>query len=370
MNKINQHVEVLILGGGVAGCATALGLVQQGVQGVMLIDKPLHLPFRVGESATPDVAHALSELGLPQDLAQLGHRPYHGNLSRWGDTKTVLDHFLLRGKGHGWHLDRTAFDDYLRQQTISRGIELISPSGIHQINADTNGWCVTIEKKGVVHARVLVDAAGRRAPLAKRLGVKRHRLDKLIALAVQITPEKSSPCKGLSLLEACPYGWWYAAYLPNGQIIITLMTDHDVAIQQHFYDANTYLSAWRQTQLLNDTIKPPLSLSKPIASFAAHSGFVERAAGRNWLAVGDALMAFDPLTSSGISGAFNDAKAAVTVIEAQLSSTEPVEAVRNYTKRANMSLQRYLNERQQHYRNGCRWPEQIFWQRRIGIQVF
>src|SRR5690349_6553232 len=101
-----DRYDVLISGAGPAGCATALALVQAGAA-VLLLDRPLNQPFRIGESATPDVAGHLAKLGLKQALDD--HLPYHGNVSLWGSDTPQLDHFLFRAQGHGWHLDRAAF---------------------------------------------------------------------------------------------------------------------------------------------------------------------------------------------------------------------------------------------------------------------
>ncbi|WP_247892025.1 FAD-dependent oxidoreductase [Azospirillum argentinense] len=87
--------DVLIVGAGPAGSATALALRAAGVPRVVLVDRAAHgsperAALRVGESATPNVGPLLARLGLPDDLGRLGHRPYHGNLSLWsGDGETA-----------------------------------------------------------------------------------------------------------------------------------------------------------------------------------------------------------------------------------------------------------------------------------------
>ena len=351
--------DVLILGAGPAGAATALGLLASGVERVLMVDRCIAKPFHIGESATPDVAGMLERLGLQKDLGQMGHRPYHGNLSLWGGDTPIVNHFLMRGRGHGWHLDRAAFDAWLRKEAIARGAHLVSQARLYAIEPMNDGWRAKMDHLGEVTARVIVDAAGRSAPLASRLGARRKKLDSMVALAMRTAPVDSLP--GLSLVEPFADGWWYAVSLPDGRTLVTLMTDHDVAQKHRFYNTAAYLDAWRNTEELVKRVPPPYS-PESICVFAAHSGFTDKASGNRWIAVGDALMGFDPLTSSGIAGALDDALAAVPAIKAQLEGD--IDAAHDYVRSANATLKRYLSERRKHYSDERRWMEHEFWARR------
>lgn len=350
--------EVLILGAGPAGCSTAIGLLTAGVERVLLVDKPIAQPFRIGESATPDVAVLLAELGL-SGFEKHGHLPYHGNLSAWGDTNPMLDHFLFHARGHGWHLDRAAFDARLRQEAVARGARLVSPATVAHIVPDKDGWQATVQGLGEVSARVAVDATGRRSILATRLGARRYKVDSLQAIAAHAIA--NTDLAGLSLVESFADGWWYATGLPDGRALVTLMTDSDIATAKKLNQPSAFAQAWRETTLLARHVSMP---DEPLrlGTFAAHSGFIDRAAGPRWICVGDALMGFDPLTSSGISGALNDAIAAVPTILGQLDNK--ADMARAYAARADSTFRRYMFERQKRYATEQRWADRKFWARR------
>ncbi len=361
---------MLILGAGPAGSATALALLAAGVERVLLLDRDLARPFAIGESATPDVAQHLQRLGLACDLGALGHMPYYANCSLWGGGAPVLDHFIRRGHSHGWHLDRAAFDRWLRQEAAARGAHVLAPASVDALAPAGAGWQVTLAGADMgagvarqVSARVLVDASGRRAALATRLGAQQQRLDTLVALAVHANAAGDA-LNGLSLVEPFADGWWYATCVPDGRAVVTLMTDHDIARDKNYYQPEAYLAAWRATQELAARVPAPAQLppSPAIQAFAAHSSFINRAAGRNWLAVGDALLAFDPLTSSGIAGALGDAPGAAAVILAQLAGD--IAPAKAWAERANRSFTRYLQGLRQHYGHERRWPQEPFWARR------
>jgi flavin-dependent dehydrogenase len=316
-------------------------------------------PFRIGESATPDVGRLLRHLGIEGLLNLSGHHPYQGNLSLWGGNEARLDHFLSRGVGHGWHLDRAAFDEQLRNEVRARGIRLHCCTGVEAVLPSHDGWNVRVRGLGNVPARMVVDAGGRRSPLTARLGIRRRKLDKLVALAIRAT--HSQNLIGLSLVESFADGWWYAAGLPDGHVLVTLMTDQDIAVTHSFRSWDAYVHAWQDTQLLASYVPPP---SEPVAihAFAAHSGCIERGAGWRWIAVGDALMGWDPLTSSGIAGALSDGLAAAPAIIDMLEGKQGF--ARAYVERANAVFRRYLMERLQCYGAESRWQESAFWARR------
>jgi flavin-dependent dehydrogenase len=368
-------VDVAILGAGVAGCACALALRQAGVARVLVLDRAdaradrrTDTPSRaIGESATPDVALSLAQLGLDADLGQLGHLPYYANLSAWGSSQLQHDPFLRRGQPHGWHLDRAAFNAWMREQAKAHGVLLQTPAQLSALTpvaalaGGGQGWQLQLAAQPPVQARVVVDASGRRAALVQHLGLKTRRLDSLVAIACRTAA--SNALAGVSLVESCPWGWWYAACVPGDQAVVMFMTDPDLARQLNFWQA------WQQTTHLSQYLPVPDAASQAatrLQRFAAHSSFLAQAAGSNWLAVGDALLAFDPLTSSGIAAALNDALASVPLVLAQLSGQR--QAIQSagsvYARRSNSSLQRYLQGLRQHYGQEMRWPDQPFWARR------
>jgi flavin-dependent dehydrogenase len=348
--------DVLILGAGPAGCATALALRARGVERILIADRAPPASFIPGESATPDVGPLLATLGLDGDLGRIGARPYHGNLTAWGGPPALS---LFGRRGTGWHLDRAAFELWLRQEAASRGVVLACPARLRALDATSGGWDATVEGFGGVRARVVVDAAGRRAPLATRLGARRRRLDALVALAVR-APCAPRGADGYSLVESFASGWWYAARVPGGDAVVMLMTDRDIA--QSYRDAGSFAQAWRDTAVIGRRIEVPEAAITPRV-FAAHGGFLEPAAGTGWIAVGDALMSLDPLTSSGLSGALNDAVAAAGAIVEMLNGNDSAAA---YAQRANSALQRYLAGHATYYSLERRWPTQSFWARRLS----
>ena len=360
--------DVVILGGGPAGAALALALRRAGVARVALLHRRAGGAFCIGESVAPGIAPLLRRLGLPDDLERCGHSPYHGNRSLWGGV-TAVDDFLHRGLGHGWHLDRAKFDAWLRDAAAASGARLITPARLEAITRGRNGWHLSIRQNGrtIDHsATIMVDASGRRAALGAFLGVTRRRCDMLVAIAT-VVPDAAPGLGTLSLIEAVPEGWWYAAALPSGAALVSLMTDHDLARSGGGLRCpEAFSAAWAATHELARRV-PPTKMAGNISIFPAHTQFVEHAAGPGWLSIGDALLALDPLTSSGITGAMEDACAAAETICSWLGSTRAGDrsvAAAAHARRATHTLRRYMAERHRLYAAECRWADRPFWQRR------
>lgn len=364
-----REVDVLILGAGPAGSGLALALKRAGVADVLLVDRPPRRPFRLVESAAPSLAALLRRLGLDDRLGDLGHRPCHGNLSFWGGSAPAVEDFMSRGRGPGWHLDREAFDTWLRAEAAGAGAELLSPACLAAVRRDGDGWRVAIQAAGVTREasiRWIVDATGRPAAFARRSGARLHRFDRLIAVATLAEPAQGGGFDGFSVVEAVEIGWWYAARRPDGRAVIALMTDADLARAADLLSPAAFRQAWAATSQIGGFASLPDQAPRPLA-FAAGTQFIDRASAPGWLALGDALISFDPLSAAGITGALEDAVAAADVIVrllGLLGRGEARELRSAYAARANATLGRYLVEHNAIYGRETRWRASRFWRRR------
>ncbi len=361
--------DVVIIGAGPGGCGMASGLRHAGVTNIAIVDKPMQLPFRIGESATPDVPHLLHQLGLPFD--ETPHRLYTHNLVAWGTEQAEAGDFLFKGYANGWHLNRQAFDDALKQQVLNDDVAIFTPNWISAVmpwqvsQQQPTGWQINLHGGETIQAKIVIDASGRNASFCKRIGVQRTKLDALIALACKV--KNNSKLQGASFINTCEHGWWYAVDLNDGYSLVTLMTDTPIAKKRGLQDAEVFKQAWAENNLLCNYVSLPKQAQRP-HTFAAYTSYLQRAAGKNWLAIGDALMSFDPLTSSGISGALTDAVAAVPVVMAMLQHN--YHPAKQYALRADVTFKRYLTQRAAHYAHETRWRDAPFWKLRMPETLY
>ncbi|ABK42818.1 FAD dependent oxidoreductase [Magnetococcus marinus MC-1] len=356
--------RVLILGAGPAGVATALTLRQRGVAQITLLHRPLpHSRYQTGESASPDVAPLLRQLELPQLLEQGQHWVCRGIRWRWGGAELAENDYMMQGRGHGWHLNRHRFDEQLRQAAEHRGIDLHVANLTRLEPIAQGGYRVTLSEPGGGAQRhdyrVLVDASGRGAHLAGKLGVRWQPQDRLTAYLRLGTLAKESWLKHLSYVEATPHGWWFVAGIPGDQAVVVFLTDVEIGRQQGLVQGSVFDGLLAQSLWGGQGVS---GLEARVRPYAAHVGWLPQVVGRDWVAVGDAALGLDPLSASGINGALADGIAAGHALADHLQGDAG--ALTRHGLALQESQRLFVQERQIHYGRERRWCEHPFWQRR------
>ena len=235
-NKTSPSYEVVILGGGPAGCATALALRRRGMHGILIVEAEHYKAIRVGESIPPDARLLLERLGVWQAFLGEGHEPCLGSCSSWGDDAVGYNDYLFNPHGTGWHLDRRRFDRFLARQAAESGAELWS--GARFAGAACLGEAGFVLRLAMDdgppqtgRARFVVDAMGSRSRFARCMGVRQRWHDRLSYVAAFVQLPAASDFSRLTMLEAVDYGWWYAARLPGNRLTVAVASDPQI-IQQ------------------------------------------------------------------------------------------------------------------------------------------
>ena len=356
--------DIAIIGAGPAGSAAALTALAEQQNRIALIHSPTQHAQTIGESATPSVTQLIRQLGLNHQLDQQGHLTSEGHLSQWGSPQLAEQDFITQGQGHGWHLDRTTFDAWLRTEAEQRGSTLLTNQRYNRIGRlDKGHWGIELQTDAGIKrivARAVMDATGRSAKLARQCGAQRHKRDQLVAISYQ-APAQTARLQHFTLVESSQDGWWYGAGLPNGNIMVCYMSDADLINQQQLKQPEQLARLLKQSQEIQHHVAPP-GPETLLHSYPANTSYIDQIAGAGWIAIGDAALAMDPLTSSGINSALADGMAGAQAILEYLEGND--QALRQHTHNINQTIQRYLAERLQMYQREQRWTDTPFWQRR------
>nr|WP_218947901.1 FAD-dependent monooxygenase [Pollutimonas harenae] len=378
--------DVVIVGAGPAGAATAITLARFG-QRVLLVEERASPSFKLGESLPPTavglVRHFLGDLESPeQNLPGLFKTA--GNISLWTNDQAEVTDFFFTLTGFGLCVERLAFDAALRSSAMQAGASVFKGvrfESCSRITAPPFNWQVNLssETGNTQHrARYLVDCSGRRAAVARTLAVQLdHDNDRLFAYAQWFSCAQDDDDR-YTRIEAAPQGWWYSNRLPGSKCadsrrLVVLHSDKDLpearlAARQSGFD-----------QLLGSSIHiGPLLQTKgyrpcgEIRGAPANSQRLGQFCGDAWMAVGDAAQAYDPLSSQGIDKALRTGSHAGHMIHYALTDCpQGAEGlgmrsayVQQYNEQQHQLWQTYLTQRNHYYRSQPRWPNQPFWQRR------
>jgi flavin-dependent dehydrogenase len=354
------NCDVLIIGGGPAGSATALALKKHAPQlSVLLVEASSYERARIGE-VLPALARGLLEhLDIRQAFEDKKHPPVHSSISAWGDARPHENHFIYSTHGAGWHLDRKAFDAFLAAQAEQKGVHISLKTRAKIFAKNKNGWRAEFSDGSEAISRFIVDATGRHAFFARKMGADTGAVDKLMSFSRVFSLDETPAPE--TAIEAFEHGWWYTARAGNARVI-SCLTDTDIAGKLNLNEKTSWL------KLLSETVQIKSSLGNGAVqdeclTRAANSVLMSKTRGDNWLSVGEAASAFDPLSSQGImkslrSGIF----ASYAIADLLCNSSEA--AMPRYEKFIRTEFASYLELYKKYYSNERRWPGSAFWQRR------
>lgn len=370
MKKTTVHeTEVLVVGAGPSGCATALSLLNYSDINVMIIEQGDLSQIRVGEQVSATLFKFIDYLKLTQeDFNQNHHMPSYNNVSYWGSHQPSIRDAIFTTEESTYQLNREEFDLALITKVSALGGTIFPRTRVQSIQQQDDGrWDVTVihAEEGPLHilTTYLVDATGRNASLSKQLHIPIQKHDKLMGVGCFFsTPENHSREYG-HLIESCQYGWWYCAHLPNNKMVVSLFSDADIISNMHFNQSTQWKQLLSQTQHLTHYLQDTtLNTKKPWVRNAC-SQILTGELPQNFVAVGDAACAFDPISSMGIGFALSSGcQAAITILNQSNDILKNTFAL--YQQDLHHIFNDYQATHQQIYNKEQRWRHSEFWQRR------
>lgn len=326
-----NEFDALVVGAGVAGCATALELLSTGWRvGI------LHRHDNVSgmESLPPEVASSLGALSI-----RVGSE-FSEVVAWWGSERE--SRAIQPG---GRIVERSALAGALRFRAIQRGATVIESVGHFSSERIHEGWGLEFEltRSGDrrLTARYLVDATGRASVIGRRLGSVRMNLDDLFCVSASVL----EPDLVGTWTESTPDGWWNLcctrergtlSFFSAAKTIREAREDITVG----FYGTRNIRHLLPAPRLGESEVRP------------CGSSRMLSCAGPGWISVGDAASTLQPLASAGVSKAFRDARMARRALEAR-----PVA----YDRLQTAEFRSYLRQLRQQYALESRWLGSPFW---------
>jgi flavin-dependent dehydrogenase len=346
--------DIAIVGAGPAGSVLAFLAARAGLR-VLVAERSRFDRPRIGETAPPELRPLLARLDLGHILHRTS-REVPAVVSVWGSFAAAERHHIFSPYGDGVHLDRRAFDEGLARAASGAGADIRIGRSARFSSLSGGGYAVCLRGGETVEARLAVLACGRASTATEMTGTRCY-LDDQIAVAARFVCRSGQEPR--TIVEAIPGGWFYLAAMPDERMIAVFMTQagavpSDPAARRRWWLEALARTTVVRTALAGQPIPTCLSVHDARASYARTS------AGKDWLAIGDARLAPDPLSGQGIIWAVEDALFANQLLGAG-SQVDLAEAL---AARTSIDVADYQAERQRIYAMERRFPNDAYWSQR------
>lgn len=217
----------------------------------------------------------------------------------------------------------------------------------------------------LISAKFLVDATGRTSWFSLRQGVRRLVFDNLCGYVSFHFSDTNGDSNSMTLIESAPDGWWYSALIPKNIRVTSFFTNNNLPIAQYAKTRRGWEKIMQKTKYIKLNIEKYNYefISGPHAMIS-NSSVLQKVIGQNWLAVGDASVTYDPLSSKGILSAINNGIIVADRIAESFSKKN--EGYEDYDKKIRADFCNYLIRRNYYYNLEKRWKNNAFWK---GNQV-
>ena len=328
--------EVLVIGGGPAGSTIAALLAEKG-RDVVVLEKAHHPRFHIGESLLPANVELFDRLGVREEVEAIGMRkwgvefvsPERGerNFVEFGDAWD-------KSMPYSWQVRRSELDEILFRHAARRGARVFEGQHVRRVQFEDDGASVEVEagpgERNRWRTRFVVDASGRDTLLANQFECKhknpRHNSAALYAhfQGVERLPGK---LEGNITILWFAHGWFWVIPLADGTTSVgavcwpAYLKSRRVPLPQ-FFDETVALCPALAARLASAT------RVSDVHATGNYSYSSDRSSGERYLLLGDAYAFIDPVFSSGVYLAMQNAFAGADVVETALDRPRAAAAAR------------------------------------------
>ena len=213
-----MQTDVLIIGGGPAGCAAAICARQAGLRAV-LIEARAEARSGPGETLHPGIEPILKKLGVWDEVAAAGfHR--HRGLWREANGARIFEPYGSDSDGEwlGFQADRRTLQEILQRAARKAGTLFRQASMPSDILLDNGRVVGVVCQTSEIRSRWVFDATGRNSWLGRTLGLGANRPGPPLQLRFGWKTHNDEYPDEQPLFRQFPGGWEWYAPLGNGPL--------------------------------------------------------------------------------------------------------------------------------------------------------
>lgn len=307
-DETSQGFEVVVIGAGPGGSATATRLAQAG-RSVLVLERSSFPRFHIGESMLPCSGAVFEQLGILDRIQSSGFMVKEG-AEFSGTTGRTVGRITFDKQGPGrfpttFQVERSRFDEMLANFAEENGAVVRYEANVREIlQEDGRVVGVRYEQDGtshVVRADYVIDAGGRGSRLANLFKTRRY-TNRLRNAAVfrhyEGVDEATNPgFEGDIQISGHKDGWVWAIPLSREKLSVGTVMPRDLL---RAGDAETLFN---EHVSLIKRIAVRIADAKPMGDLQVETDYTycsDTVTGPGWFMVGDAACFVDPIFSAGV----------------------------------------------------------------------
>lgn len=350
--------EICVIGAGPAGSVFATRMAQLGHQ-VHLIERQRFPRAHLGESLSAGVMTLLRSADMHETIEAARFPRVKGVWVKWAGEVT-----LREDPGQtGLLVDRGAFDLRLAERARHFGVRLHQPARIVEQSHDGAKWRLTIEIAGV-RSQLCADFV---AESGGRHGASARRATKTGATTLAVYGYwHGARLPTMPRIEAGEDGWYWGVPLPDGSYNTLVLVDPaEFRSAPGATMSERFLRLLDRSALLQDC--RDAELIAPVHAIDATPYLSGDCVAPNRIQLGDAALAIDPISSSGVQKALQTALSGAIVANTLLRRPGSTEAALGfYRAQLGDSSERHCRWAAAHYCEVSEHSDRPFWRQRAG----
>ena len=337
-----MKTDVVIIGGGPAGSASAMFLAREGIKPV-IVEAETFPRYHIGESLTGGGGQVLRQLGLEKEMYRRKY-PCKQGVKVYGQSKAGSWFVPVTGRDADWKLfpwdtwqvRRSDFDKMMLDEAVSRGATLIPGKALKPI-VNNGGPVHGVQIRPIdsentmdIEADVLLDCSGQATWLANLGGVTGPKYlgsyDKQIAIFSQVVntirdqgTTRDQHKANTLIFYASKFHW--AWFIPLDEEVVSV----GIVVPSAYFQGkkeNLHDFFVRELRELHPELSrriPEIKLVESVHVIPNYSFQVKKFCGRGFICVGDAHRFVDPIFSFGMTMAMWEAQLAAPHVKAYLN---------------------------------------------------